>query len=67
MQELASSRASRISSDEEDRTERLRNDFEGWDRVDIDDDESELDDDEVEHYRAERKQSRWKAFWDGSM
>lgn len=68
MHELASSRASRISTeDEEEHTARLRSDFEGWDRVGIDDDESELDEDDVERYRAERKQSRWKAFWDGSM
>lgn len=69
MHELASSRASRISTaeDEEDRAVRLRDDFEGWDAAGGDGDvESELDDDEVAQYRTERV-SRWKAFWAASM
>lgn len=70
MTELASVRS---SEDAEERTNRLRDDFEGWDTVGGDEDEyeSEVDDDDVARYRADRVapggRSRWQQWWDRPM
>lgn len=67
MTELASSRS---SEDAEERVNRMRDDFEGWDTVGGEDDEyeTEVDEDEVARYRGERVgpgvRSRWQQWWD---
>lgn len=57
------------SSEEEERANRLRDDFEGWDTPGGSDYESEVDEDEVARYRTERVgvRSRWKEWWDRPM
>lgn len=52
--------------DDDDRANRLRDDFEGWDHPGSDD-EDEPDDDLVEAMRGHRTRSRWAEWWDKSM
>lgn len=52
--------------DEEDRANRLRDDFEGWDHPGSDDDE-EPDDDLVEAMRERKTRSKWAEWWDKPM
>lgn len=71
MTELASNRT---SEDDDERANRLRDNFEGWDTVGGEDDdeyESEVDEEEVARYRGERVgnglRSRWQQWWDRPM
>jgi len=61
-------RAAGADETHEDRVARLRDEFEGWDSVNVDSEE-EASDDEVARRREEKLggRSRWQRFWDGSM
>lgn len=52
--------------DDEDRVNRMRDDFEGWDNPGSED-EYEPDDDLVEAMRENRGRSRWAEWWDKPM
>ncbi|GMK59391.1 hypothetical protein CspeluHIS016_0704060 [Cutaneotrichosporon spelunceum] len=57
------------SSEEDERTNRLRDNFEGWNTPGESDYESEVDEEEVLRYRGERVglRSRWNEWWDRPM
>ncbi|BEI83876.1 hypothetical protein CcaverHIS002_0404800 [Cutaneotrichosporon cavernicola] len=58
------------SSEEDERANRLRDSFEGWDAPGGSDYESEVDEDDVARYRTERMgavRSRWNEWWDRPM
>lgn len=57
------------SSEEDERANRLRDDFEGWDTPGGSDYESEVDEEEVARHRSERVgvRSQWKGWWDRPM
>jgi solute carrier family 35 protein C2 len=67
----SSGRAISVEDAHEERVTRLRDEFEGWDTVDVDsEEESEADDDEVALRRGEKvggMRNRWNRFWDASM
>lgn len=56
----------------DDRVNRLRDEFEGWDSVNVDSEgeaESDVDDEEVMRRRNDKTgaRSRWARFWDADM